>query len=52
MCVIVFGCLSLDASYFCPFFYCQVGDANMASYKSNSRGVAVLFNNKFEFKVR
>ena len=23
-----------------------------ASYKSNSRGVAVLFNNNFEFKVR
>ena len=23
-----------------------------ASYKSNSRGLAVLFNNNFEFKVR
>jgi len=29
--VVVFGCFSLDASYFCPF-YCQVGDANMDSF--------------------
>ena len=35
MCVAVFGCLSLDASYFIFYsfiFYCQVGDANMDSF--------------------
>ena len=31
-------------SFFFFFFF--------PSYKSNSRGVAVLFNNNFEFKVR
>ena len=32
----------------CLFVFCFV----FASYKSNSRGVAVILNNNFEFKVR